>query len=212
MNIPEDKRTEECPEFLRSLSEKDKGIIGTPDSEYRVATWPEVQKIVADNRLGAFRRIPSHLRRYLEYTWQLKRDYGSIMKFVLDKRLRWEAPVTPRGKPFEFNDDDITILWNDWPYGIDDRIVHLVVWTKFELPEDPATGDITDETRGEIDQYVQKTFGCQVPRDRVSGIIITCLLLPYIVRAKRPGIVYLVQELEVAEVRSCCRAFPRHAS
>lgn len=166
MNIPEDKRTEECPEFLRSLSEKDKGIIGTPDSEYHVATWPEVQKIVADNRLGAFRRIPSHLRRYLEYTWQLKRDYGSIMKFVLDKRLRWEAPVTPRGKPFEFDDDDITILWNDWPYGIDDRIVHLVVWTKFELPEDPATGDITDETRDEIDQYVQKTFGCQVPRDR----------------------------------------------
>lgn len=212
MNIPEDKRTEECPEFLRSLSEKDKGIIGTPDSEYHVATWPEVQKIVADNRLGAFRRIPSHLRRYLEYTWQLKRDYGSIMKFVLDKRLRWEAPVTPRGKPFEFDDDDITILWNDWPYGIDDRIVHLVVWTKFELPEDPATGDITDETRDEIDQYVQKTFGCQVPRDRVSGIIITYLLLSYIVRAKRPGIVYLVQELEVAEVRSCCRALPRHAS
>ncbi|KAI0852507.1 hypothetical protein F5Y00DRAFT_226804 [Daldinia vernicosa] len=165
VNVPENERTEECPEFLRSLSVKDIGIIGTPDSEYTVSTWPEVQNIVAENRLGSFRRIPSDLRRYLEYTWKLKRDYGSVMNFVLTQRLHWEAPVKPRGKPFEFG-DDIKILWNDWPYGIDDRIVHLVVWTKFELPEDPVTTDLTDEARAEIDGYVQKTFGSRVPKDR----------------------------------------------
>ncbi|KAI0117355.1 hypothetical protein F4814DRAFT_448357 [Daldinia grandis] len=165
VNVPEDERTEECPEFLRSLSVKDSSIIGTPDSEYTVSTWPEVQNIVAENRLGSFRRIPSDLRRYLEYTWRLKRDYGSVMNFVLTQRLHWEAPVEPRGRPFEF-EDDIKILWNDWPYGIDDRIVHLVVWTKFELPEDPATTDLTDEARAEIDGYVQKTFGSRIPKDR----------------------------------------------
>ncbi|KAK6948442.1 hypothetical protein Daesc_010208 [Daldinia eschscholtzii] len=165
VNVPENERTEECPEFLRSLSVKDIGIIGTPDSEYTVSTWPEVQQIVAENRLGSFRRIPSDLRRYLEYTWKLKRDYGSVMNFVLTQRLHWEAPVKPRGKPFEF-EDDIKILWNDWPYGIDERIVHLVVWTKFELPEDPVTTDLTDEARAEIDAYVQKTFGSRIPKDR----------------------------------------------
>ncbi|KAI1103307.1 hypothetical protein F4804DRAFT_310353 [Jackrogersella minutella] len=165
VNVPESERTEECPEFLRALSAKDVGIIGTPDAAYQAATWAEVQGIVAENRLGAFRRVPSDLRRYLEHTWALKRDYGSVMDFVLTRRLRWDAPVTPRGAPFEL-DDDVKILWNDWPYGIDTRIVHLVVWTKFELAEDPVTTDLTDEARAAIDGYVQKTFGSRVPRDR----------------------------------------------
>ncbi|KAI0175591.1 hypothetical protein GGR52DRAFT_319046 [Hypoxylon sp. FL1284] len=164
VNIPESDRTTKCPEFLANLTVKDVGIISTPDSEYHVATWPEVQNIVAENRLGAFQRFPSDLRRYLEYTWKLKRDYGSIMNFVLSQRLGWEAPVEPRGRPFEF-EDDVKILCNDWPYGIDPRIVHLVVWTKFDLAEDPATGDLTDEARAEIEQYTQKTFGSRISRD-----------------------------------------------
>ena len=63
---------------------------------------------------------------------------------------------------------DVKILWNDWPYGIDKRIVHLVVWTKFELEDDPATGDLTDEARAEIDEYVKRTFGRRVPSEHVS--------------------------------------------
>ncbi|KAI6093244.1 hypothetical protein F4821DRAFT_222508 [Hypoxylon rubiginosum] len=165
INVPENDRTEECPEFLASLSDKDIEQISSWDSEYHIATWPEVQNIVAENRLGDFRRIPSELRRYFEYNWKLKRDHGSVMDFVLFKRLGWEAPVTPRGRPFEF-EDDVKILWNDWPYGIDERIVHLVVWTKFDLAEDPVTTDLTDEARAEIEQYVQKTFGSRVPKDR----------------------------------------------
>ncbi|KAI2466599.1 hypothetical protein F4781DRAFT_405089 [Annulohypoxylon bovei var. microspora] len=164
-NVDEHERTEECPEYLRTLSIKDVGHIGTPDDSYRIATWPEVQSIVAENRLDAFRRVPSNLRRYLEYTWELKRDYGSVMDFILIERLQWEAPVTPRGRPFEF-EDDVKILWNDWPYGIDERIVHLVVWTKFELAEDPVTTDLTDEARAAINGYVQNTFGSRLPRDR----------------------------------------------
>ncbi|KAL7628612.1 hypothetical protein AAE478_000127 [Parahypoxylon ruwenzoriense] len=165
VNVPGDKRTEECPDFLRTLSPKDIGIIGTPDSSYHVSSWAEVQHIVAENRLDAFRRVPSQLRRYLEYTWRLRQDHGSVMNFVLSQRLHWDAPVQPRGKPFEC-EDDIKILWNDWPYGIDERIVHLVVWTKFDLEEDPVTTDLTDEARAEIEGYVQKTFGPRIPRDR----------------------------------------------
>jgi hypothetical protein len=167
-NIPEDERPEECPEFLRNLSAKDVGIIGTPDDEYHVMTWPEVQKIITDNRLDLFRRVPSDLRRYLGYTWKLKQDHGSVMNFVLNERLHWEAPITPRGEPFE-HEEDIKILWNDWPYGLDERIVHLVIWTKFDLKEDPVTLDLTDNARTEIDNYVGKTFG-SISKDNVSRV------------------------------------------
>ena len=32
--------------------------------------------------------------------------------------------------------DDVKIIFNDWPYGIDKSIVHLCVWTKFPLDVD----------------------------------------------------------------------------
>ncbi|KAK6062668.1 hypothetical protein SCUP234_04568 [Seiridium cupressi] len=164
VNVPESERTEECPEFLGGLSPKDVGIISTPDEDYHVITWTEVQKIVADNRLGAFQRLPSELRKYLGFNWKLKQDHGSVMNFVLNERLGWQVPTVPKGKPFELQ-EDIKILWNDWPYGLDKRIVHLVVWTKFELEDDPATDDLTVEARKEIDDYVKRTFGAKLAED-----------------------------------------------
>lgn len=53
---------------------------------------------------------------------------------------------------------DLKILCNDWPYGIDPRIVHLVVWVKFDFAEDPSTGDLTPTARKQIDDYVTATF------------------------------------------------------
>lgn len=190
VNIPPAERESICPEFLRNLSPKDEGIIGTPDSQYQIATWAQVQQVIADNRLDLFRRVPSQLRRYLEYTWKLKREHGSVMDFVLSERLRWapapaagdddaekgvvittNSTIRPQGKePFEC-EDDVKILWNDWPYGIDPKIVHLVVWTKFELDEDPVTLDLTDRARTLVDEYVADKFGRCVPRDRVSRCV-----------------------------------------
>jgi hypothetical protein len=79
------------------------------------------------------------------------------MNFMLNVRLQWKD-MKPKGRPFE-DDSDIKILYNDWPYGLDADIVHLVVWTKFELDDDPETGLSTPESRREMDEYVQKTFG-----------------------------------------------------
>lgn len=167
VNVPENERAEACPEFLRDLNIKDVGIISTPDSEYHASTWEEVQQIVRDNRLDLFQRLPSDLRRYLGYTWKLKQDYGSIMNFILTQRLYWDMPLVPRGKPFEL-EEDIKVLRNDWPYGIDKRIVHLVVWTKFDLEEDPVTGDLTDKARAEIEAFAQHKFGSRLSRDQVN--------------------------------------------
>ena len=167
INVPEAERTEECPDFLANLNVKDLGIISTPDAQYHVLTWPEVRKIITDNRLDLFQRVPSDLRRYLAYNWKLRKEYGSVMEFVLSQRLWWKEPVRAEKGPFECQ-RDIKILWNDWPYGIDERIVHLVVWTKFELEDDPATDDLTTKARREIDEFVDETFRKEVGKENVS--------------------------------------------
>ncbi len=167
VNVPESERTAECPDFLLNLSNKDEGIVNTVDAEFQVQSWPVVQKLVADRRLDLFKRVPSQLRRYLAYNWKLRQDYGSVMDFVLSQRLQWTSPVAARGKPFE-HPDDIKILWNDWPYGIDEKIVHLVVWTKFDLEEDPRTGDLTDAARAGIESFVHKTLSPRLSPDQVG--------------------------------------------
>lgn len=55
--------------------------------------------------------------------------------------------------------DDYKILLNDWPYGIDLCVVHLVVWTKFALPSDGVTDHLLPESRAEIEDFVSRTFG-----------------------------------------------------
>ncbi|KAL6161155.1 hypothetical protein ACJQWK_08338 [Exserohilum turcicum] len=160
VNVPQDQWPHECPEFLQNCSDKDKSIIGTPDDEYRLLTWDEVREIVNKNRVDLFHRVPSELRRYRHFTHRLEKDYGSIMNFMVNERLKWDT-MQPKGEPFQF-DEDITILYNDWPYGIDADIVHLVVWTKFELEDDPETGLSTEASKRQIHDYVHKTFAPQV--------------------------------------------------
>jgi len=88
------------------------------------------------------------------------------MRFVLQERLHWRN-LTPRSSiPFS-EPSDVKILYNDWPYGVDQKIVHLVIWTKFDLEDDPSTDDLTPKARKEIDEYVNKTFCNRVRPENV---------------------------------------------
>jgi hypothetical protein len=176
VNIPLNERPDSCPAYLQNLSEKDIDIISTPDSQYHVLTWPEVREIIAANRLDLFQRVPSELRRYLAYNWEIKQQYGSVMQFVLSKKLGWQHPVKAEGPPFK-SPIDLKVKRNDWPYGIDEKIVHLVVWTKFDLEEDPVTGDLTDAARKEIDDYVKRKFSDKVKEENVSLCLMPCELI-----------------------------------
>ncbi|CZS91511.1 uncharacterized protein RAG0_02113 [Rhynchosporium agropyri] len=166
LNVSEPEREATCPPYLLNLFPKELSIISTLDSAYHILTWSEVRQVIADNALDIFQRKPSDLRRYLQYNHYLKQEYGSVMKFVLQERLLWTEPIVPEGKPFE-KSEDVRILWNDWPYGVDDKIVHLVVWTKFELKEDPTTEDLTDEVRIGIERFVGRTFAEEVGKENV---------------------------------------------
>ncbi|KAG4031413.1 hypothetical protein MFRU_009g01870 [Monilinia fructicola] len=168
-NIPPTSRTAACPAFLQNLSPKDMRILGTPDAEYHILSWASVRRIIADNRLDLFQRKPSDLRRYLEYCHAIKSEHGSVMRYMLDVRLRWtEADLAAGAKDASFAEEDgVKVLVNDWPYGIDEKIVHLVVWTKFALEDDPDTGDTREDVKREIEGWVDERFGKRCGRENV---------------------------------------------
>ncbi|OCK76074.1 hypothetical protein K432DRAFT_385716 [Lepidopterella palustris CBS 459.81] len=165
VNVPRDQWPAECPDFLRDVGGKDREIIGTPDSDYHRLSWQKVKETIRKNRIDLFHRVPSELRRYRQYTFELEKEYGSILNFIVNERLQWQN-MKPKGRPFQYP-EDLKILFNDWPYGVDEKIVHLVVWTKFDIEEDAVTGDLTPEGRKEINDYVNKIFCSRVNPDHV---------------------------------------------
>ena len=64
------------------------------------------------------------------------------------------------------------ILFNDWPYGVEKGISHLVVWTKFTLDTDGEKGKLTAPARQMVDRFVHKTFGDKVGADKVRDVAI----------------------------------------
>lgn len=65
VNVPDDLRTDECPDFLQECGEKDRRIIGTPDSQYRPYSWEEVKDIISECRaaLGTAVRVSDGLQK-----------------------------------------------------------------------------------------------------------------------------------------------------
>ncbi|EKV07843.1 Isochorismatase-like [Penicillium digitatum] len=170
VNLPRSQWTAECPSFLRDQSPKNVQCLSTPNHLYTRQNWEQVKEIIGTNRIDRFQRVPSELYKYLEYMAHIKAEYTSTMRFVVKERLGWGdvnwEDLKPRGGPFEYK-EDIRIIYNDWPYGVEKDIIHLVVWTKFELEDDPATDDLTASARRTIESYVQDTFCSRVPPNQV---------------------------------------------
>lgn len=140
--------------------------------------------------------MPSQLRRYLESNERLRREYGSVMRFVVGVRLRWgvegcggkerandgEGEVGGKMVMGGFwNKGDVRVLRNDWPYGVEEGIVHLVVWTKFKLDEDPATEDLTADAREAIEKFVDRVFVERAGKENVSSFTFyICTLFRFI--------------------------------
>lgn len=131
-------------------------------------------------------RRPSDLRRYITWTTAIKAEYGSITNFVCQKRLRWQPDLIPNNSlsngtgtttdtenptptsdhkptfsyrnPTPFADpSDYKILRNDWPYGVEPGISHLVIWLRTPI-EVTEGGYMTDASRELIQRYVDATF------------------------------------------------------
>ncbi|KAI5289914.1 hypothetical protein KEM54_002910 [Ascosphaera aggregata] len=144
------------------LSDEDRRRFQERDEDFVYMTWDNLKATIASNNLAALRRIPSELRRYRVWSANIKLKYGSVANYVVRERLHW-PPVddmnTQAVNPIPFADErDYRILRNDWPYGFVKGISHMCVWLKnsnIELKED---GDMTDDSRKLIEDFVQKKF------------------------------------------------------
>lgn len=107
------------------------------------------------------KRKPSELRKYMQWTTDVKVKYGSMSNYILVNRLpaAWgQPPFTPESTVPFANTADYKILLNDWPYGMDEGIRHIVVWTRTPIPADNEKGDLLPESRKLLVEFVQKTF------------------------------------------------------
>lgn len=165
LNIPPHLHTPSCPPYLLNLSSKDFTHLHLPDSSYIRLTWSQIRHLIHTNRLQDFTRLPSDLHRYRKFVYELTREHGSVERYVLEQRLGWDVANWGEGrKPFERR-SDYKILRNDWPYGVEEGIEHLVVWTKFSLGGDKE-GE--DTARAAIEEFMEETFYPHIPRDHVS--------------------------------------------
>lgn len=46
INVPPERRTDDCPPFLRNISDKDKSILATWDRDYERTSWEEVKTFI----------------------------------------------------------------------------------------------------------------------------------------------------------------------
>jgi hypothetical protein len=102
------------------------------------------------------------LKYYLQCKRRFEVEYGGVLPYIIKERLQWkpakDGTIQPIDPDFLGNKLDIKILCNDFPYGVEEGIIHVVVWSKAKIPIASPDGDITDESRQQIDVYIKKTF------------------------------------------------------
>jgi len=108
------------------------------------------------------------LRRYIKWSAATKQEYGSIMAYVMQERLNWKpsSRSTPESGPlFDYEDPtpfkdsrDYRVMPNDWPYGLDQGITHLIVWLKPRLEVEPPRGDLTTRAHAQVEAFIHEHF------------------------------------------------------
>ncbi|KYK61777.1 hypothetical protein DCS_02921 [Drechmeria coniospora] len=151
-----------APEELQfPLTIVDRLVLSQTDEEFKKHDWQELRQIIGRNDLSALKRKPSDLQRYMKWTAEKTTQHGSITNFILANRLpkTWGSPpfVPASLTPLE-DGTDYKALLNDWPYGLQEDITHIVVWSRTPIPTDAQTGDLTDESRAQVAEFVKRYF------------------------------------------------------
>lgn len=149
------------------------------DAEYTPHSWSNLHELISANRLEELKRWPSSLKAYLAWTAHTKAKYNSIMAYLLNQRILWQPLEDETGalrfsvrNPTPFADPaDFKILRNDWPYGFEPGVTHIVVWLKQRLPVDEK-GALSDEGRKMVDAFVKDEFRRKAGEDKVGDKVI----------------------------------------
>ncbi|KAI9668831.1 MAG: hypothetical protein M1831_000900 [Alyxoria varia] len=156
-----------------SMTDRDKKVLQQTDEEFTPCTWDELKSAIAVGDIASLPRKPSTLKKYIAWTDKTKKEFGSVTRFVCSEKLGWlrfqDAGVAAGSKFASAGDEafvdqrDFRILRNDWPYGLEEEIVHLIVWSKVLLDSNPD-GSLTSEGEAVVRRFVEDVF-----RSRVRG-------------------------------------------
>ena len=151
-------------------------IIGTKNFHFSVfpplPNWIPIHYL-ARNELSKIQRERTCLSQYRQWAAEIREQYGSMTDYLLSNRLpkSWgRPPFSPAlSRPFE-DPSDFRVLLNDWPYGLDSNITHIIVWSRTPIATQFADGDMTSSGRSSIEAFVQRYFVDRLPgrsRDQV---------------------------------------------
>lgn len=76
--------------------------------------------------------------------------------------------ITESDVPF-VSENDYKVLLNDWPYGLEPGIVHLVVWLKTRLAVKGDEGYLTADSKALVDEFVKRVFEDRLAEDGHAG-------------------------------------------
>ncbi|CAA7262916.1 unnamed protein product [Cyclocybe aegerita] len=126
-------------------------------------TWNQLKTFVNSGDLGLLKRDRKLQKRYDEWVIGIVAEYGSVVKYLMNHRLRWGQPDTLSLLTSELQDDRfveapnsdgtnrptdgeppayfswetpskyLSIIQNDWPYSVPSNIEHTLIWTKVPI-------------------------------------------------------------------------------
>ena len=148
-------------------------------------TWSQITHLVKTYQLERLGRSQSQLKSYHDFKEQMAQQGICLTTNLLVNTMHWLPADTDIRLPAEeavqrvtYKDarlfaaaEDVYISINEFPYYIQERTLHLLVWVRSPMPPDPASdiGDIDSTTKETIERYVMATFvrKAGVPRDHL---------------------------------------------
>lgn len=145
-----------------------------------VHSWSFIRNALLTDQLGSLHRTPSQLHDYQKWTAYIRMTHGNPSNYLIQERLKWIPAPNNDGSidfavkssiPFD-NEEDFTILKNDWPYGMEKGIYHLCVWMKSRLDVEGPRGGLSREAKEKVEDFVKRTFTTPMEvTDKRKGII-----------------------------------------
>ncbi len=103
--------------------------------------WDEVAVLVATNRFEKLGRLAADLEHYKQKIREYKEEFATVGDYVLHTKFGCGCKIDAEGKKYVHPDDivqDERFVWaeNDFPYALDKKIQHHLLWSTKPLSKE----------------------------------------------------------------------------